>query len=366
MCVKRKTSYTKLLCCVLSLFLLLVIGCIPASAESILSENLIDVSPAELSVYVDGNDVWMSLVEQGYKQNTIYPSAGNIAYKVFSPTMGTNVKMDFYTHGEFVIPAESKVYLRFLVIGLYWAWDNSIMYTARMYDTSWRDVLYVDHTGAGSDGCTMSKPTSLGDNLEGVLVTFYYDNSLNSSDVILTDFQFEWLYSSSAHPIYVGSSGCLIQTVGDSPADAPVYPDYSDNNEQLDDLENKENEVMDKIQAGLDSADQFGANTLNALNSYIGAFQVITQLTNEVVMHVPIIGILLHISAFVGLFAFLLGMFGMIFNSISSDHRAAKAEEHKRAFYEKAYRDAGGTRAARAAAKARTDAQRPQRGKHYD
>lgn len=303
MCVKLKTSYMKLFCCVLSLFLLLLVGCISASADSILNEFLVPISYEELFVSVDGY-VRDDIYREGRIQNTVYPSLGDVLYRELEDSQGVDVNMGFRTLGEFVIPAESKVYLRFLVMCNYDQWPLATSYNARMYDSLGREVLRVDNTNSGSQGCSISEPTRLERFFDCVLVSFYYDNSLNSSDVTLTEFQFEWLYSSSLWPVCVGSSGCLVQTVGD-PALAEKYP--SVDTSEADKLEEDERELL----AGISDGRDIGNNILSGMSgnvmTYSATLAAISAFMADIVGVHGSVSMLVQMSAAIGIACVVIG-----------------------------------------------------------
>lgn len=176
----------------------------------------------------------------------------------------------------------------------------------------------------------VSDTTKISGNFTGFDVTFEWtnhnDNGDTLSDAVLV---LGAIYPNAyAKQIQIGYElGNWLSA--SSMAEAPIYPSQDGNNQELDDLENKEGELWqnneDGLQAGLEHI--LGLNV--SLNAYASCFAAITDITAMALGNIPILSILLNVSIGFGVFAMLLGLYGIVYNKASHDYSMSKSDARR-------------------------------------
>lgn len=96
----------------------------------------------------------------------------------------------------------------------------------------------------------------------------------------------------------------------------------SPNTGGMDDLDSAEGNLNEQNEQGMQNANNYQTNALTAIAQYVGGFQALSAVVGKF-SDLPFLGALLTLSVALGLFAFIVGMFG---TAISSSMRDAKQE----------------------------------------
>ena len=145
---------------------------------------------------------------------------------------------------------------------------------------------------------------------------YYYKLSRNiPSDV--TGFRIYWALtgsgsSASGEQATFGISNIHVYQTADNSADLPLYPGYEEEQSKMDDLENEESSLNSQNHQGLTNASQYQQDALTLINQHLNGFHVMSTAVNRITNGVPLLGSIITVAVYIGLFALLLGFIGSL------------------------------------------------------
>lgn len=103
----------------------------------------------------------------------------------------------------------------------------------------------------------------------------------------------------------------------------------SPNTGGMDDLDSLEGNLNVQNEQGMDNANNYLTNALTAIAQYVGGFQALSAVVGKF-SDLPFLGALLTLSVALGLFAFIVGMFGTVISSSMRDAKQARLSAERR------------------------------------